>query len=92
MGASLPVMVSLSIGDEVTVFEGPCVLTDLIVTELSGGAPAYVVMTGAKDFVSLMTLCVAAGQTITWHGSLAIGSGICLTASMGDVAVMVGYY
>ncbi len=92
MAVSLPVMVSLSVGDEATVVEGPCVLTDLIVSELSGGAPACLAMTGAEDGVSLITVCVPAGQTVTWHGRLVIGNGICLTSSMGDVAATVGYY
>jgi hypothetical protein len=92
MTVSLPVMATLAVGDEVTVVEGPCVLTDLIVTELSGGAPACVVITGAEDAVSLITLSVLAGQTVSWHGKLVIGSGLCLTSSLGDVAVTVGYY
>ncbi len=92
MAVSLPVMVSMSMGEEVVVVEGPCVLTDLIATELSGEAPACVVLTGAEDAVSLVTLSMPAGQTVTWHGALAIGSGLCLTAATGDAAVTVGYY
>ncbi len=92
MAVSLPVMVSLSAGEEATVFEGPCVLTDLVVTELSGGAPACVVLTGAGDWVSLVALSLRAGETVSWHGALACGAGICVTSAMGDVAVTLGYY
>jgi len=45
---------------------------------------------GGGDAVALMTVSVAAGQTVTWHGSLAIGSGISLASALGDLAVTVG--
>ncbi len=85
-------MVSLSVGEEVTVIEGPCVLTDLIAAELSFGAPACVVLTGAGDWVSLVYVSLRAGETVSWHGALACGAGICVTSAMGDVAVTLGYY
>lgn len=92
MAVSLPVMVSLSMGDEVLVVEGPCVLTDLIAAELSSEAPACAVVMDTEAATSLITLAVPAGGTVTWHGRLVIGNGMCLMSTMGDMAVTVGYY
>ncbi len=92
MAVSLPVMVSMSAGDEAKVVEGPCVLTDLIAAELSGGVPASAVITGANDAVSLVAISLPAGGSWAWHGELVCGAGICVTASRGDIAVTIGYY
>lgn len=92
MTVSLPVMVSLEGGEDADVVTGPCVLTDLIVTETTGGAGASVVVSGAEDGISCMALSAAAGQSVVWHGRLVMGSGINVASELGDVAVMVAYY
>ena len=91
MTVSAVQLVSLSIGDSVDVVAGPCVLTDLIVTELTGGSPAAVAVVGGANGMAFMSISVAAGQSWVWHGALALGRGVTVVSEMGEVAVTVGY-
>ncbi len=92
MAASLPVMVTLSMGEDQDVITGPCVLTDLIVTELTGAASAVISIADAEDSRTYLTVSVVAGQTVCWHGRFVIGGGINVGSQSGDVAVTIGYY
>lgn len=84
-------MVALAGGENADVVAGPCVLTDLIVTETTGGTGGSVVVGGVTDGISYMALAVAAGQSVVWHGALALGSGINVASELGDVAVTIGW-
>ncbi len=92
MAASLPVMLTLAAGEDADVMTGPCVMTDVIVSELTGSAGAGVVVSGAEDERTYMILSAVAGQTVVWHGKLVMSGGINVASQMGDVAVTVGYY
>lgn len=92
MPASLPVRVVLAGGADTDIVTGPCVLTDLIVTEASAAAPAVVNVAAAEDDVPYITVGVAPGQSVVWHGRLVMAWGINVAAQSGAVAVTVGYY
>lgn len=84
-------MVTLTSGGEEIIFEQPGVVTTVIAAELAG-APAQIVLTGAKDARMHMTMAVPAGSTVVWSGEgLAFAAGCKAAAGFGDVAVTVGW-
>ena len=65
--------VRLAAGDEAKVVEGPCVLTDLIAAELSGGVPACAVITGSA-FAAAATFLVIRSAVCSRAASMSINA------------------
>lgn len=84
--------VTLTDQEEAVISVGPCVVTSIVVTEISANAAAAVALGGKSEVALFMMLGVAAGQTVVWSGEpLAAGSGLVITCMYGAVSVSVGY-
>jgi len=92
MGISTTQVVTLSGGCEEEIYAGPCMITSVVVTELTNATPAAVALAGKSDMTLLMTLSVTPGQSVVWSGEpLVAGSGLVVSCQFGEVCVTVGY-
>lgn len=80
-------------GEEpVTIFDGPGVVTSIVVQEMNLNSPVAVAVLNKSDMTVLMTIGVVAGDSFLWTGEpFAVPNGLQLVAQYGAAGVTVCY-